>query len=159
GLSLPSLRPLAKPCIQLVLVRLAPEQGSKALLLRPGRVSHGLTERLPVGIGHTRDGAPAVLTLTGIGPVWRRRGMAIAGALWLTPAQRIVKHEWRQKIQRHLELCHIQVLATSGASAIIEGRDDSGQRKARHNEVSIRPVRIRWGAIRPARQSCHATQG
>src|SRR5262252_5427111 len=55
--------------------------------------------------------------------------MAVAGALWLAPAQSVVKHRWRQKIQRHLELCHVQVLAASAAPAIIEGRDNGGKRK------------------------------
>src|SRR5438874_12929701 len=105
-------------------MRLAPEQGGEALILRPGRASHGLTQRLPVGIGHTRDGAPAVLTLTWICPMRSRRGMTIAGALWLTPVQSIVKHGWRHKIQRHLELGHVQVLAAPRAPAIIEGRDN-----------------------------------
>src|SRR5262245_33498056 len=85
--------------------------------------------------------------------------MAVAGALWLAPAQSVAKHRWRQKIQRHIELCHVQVLAASTATTIIEGRDNGGKRKAWHNEVSLRPVGIRRGAIGPARQFGHAAQG
>ena len=89
----------------------------------------------------------------------RCRCMAITSALWLVTIQHILEHRRRHKIQRCLELGHVQVLATSGAPAIIEGRDDGGKRKARHHEVRIGPIRIRRGAIWPARQPGHATQG
>src|SRR5204863_2947934 len=89
GIGLPSLRPLAKPRLQLVLVCLAPEQRGKAFILRPRWLSHGLAQRLPVGVCHTGDSAPAVLTLTGVRTVWRCCRMVIAHTLRLAAGQRI----------------------------------------------------------------------
>src|SRR5262245_19082875 len=51
------------------------------------------------------------------------------------------------------------MLAASGAPAVIEGRDNGGKQKARHYEVRISPIRIRWSTIWPACQPGHATQG
>ena len=85
--------------------------------------------------------------------------VAVAGALRLVAVQHVLEHRRRHKIQCDLELCHVQVLVASSASAIIEGRNDGGKRKARHHEVRISPIRIRRGTIWPACQPGHTTQG
>ena len=117
GIPLPG--PLPYQAVQVVLVGLPGLQGAKARVAGPVGSVHDRAKAGPLLVGEDGDGAPGVVTETGIGVVGGGPRVPVAVPDRLMAVEGVVHLDGRYHLQAALQLRQVQVLAHSRLAPVV----------------------------------------
>ena len=111
--------------------------GQIPLVPRPGGVSHGQAQSLPLLVVLHRYGAPPVVSQAWVGPLGRRRRRTVAVAGHRASVYPGVQCLRRQEMEGHLQLAGVDVLALARPSPVVQGGHDRSRQEMGADGVGV----------------------
>ena len=123
--------------VEFVLVGQATGEGGVAGVARKVGAVEDSTETLPVAVVANGDGHPVVIAPGGVDAVGSHVGIAIAHASQDAAGELVVEQPGGEEVERALDLGVVDVLALTGAAAVVEGGKEGGEGEAGGDGIGV----------------------